>query len=231
MRLAGAQRMRDGEGGFTLIEMLVGLALLALIMTLLTQLIFEARHALALVDRSNGQTPIIAVQGYLRSALAQVQPIQSGGAGDQSPLGLEGDDGRLAFTTSYATQGSYQGLYRVEIRALPNGRGGQDLKAVETMYRPSTGVLVEVPNRQLTLIENIAGVGFSYFRSGLDSSGLEEGQSPWVMAWPSSGELPGLVSIDVRFPKGDPRVWRTFMIRPAAAGSSKVTCPPRMRCE
>ena len=226
MSLVGARVRAAGEGGFTLIEMLVGLALLALIMTLLTQLIFEARHALALVDRSNGQTPIIAVQGYLRSALTQVQPIQIAGAGDQSRLGLVGEEGVLAFTTSYATRGAYQGLYRVEIRALPNGRGGLDLKADETLYRPATGMPVEVPHRQLTLIENIAGVGFAYFKPA-----TEEGQPPWVTSWPSSGDLPGLVSVEVRFPKGDERVWRTFVIRPAAAGSSKVTCPPRMRCD
>ncbi len=206
--------------------MLVGLALLALIMTLLTQLIFEARHALALVDRSNGQTPIIAMQGYLRSALTQVQPIQIAGAGDQSRLGLVGEEGVLAFTTSYATRGAYQGLYRVEIRALPNGRGGLDLKADETLYRPATGIQVEVPHRQLTLIENIAGVGFAYYKPA-----IEEGQPLWVTSWPSPGELPGLVSVEVRFPKGDERVWRTFVIRPAAAGSSKVACPPRMRCD
>ena len=226
MSLVGARVRAAGEGGFTLIEMLVGLALLALIMTLLTQLIFEARHALALVDRSNGQTPIIAVQGYLRSALTQVQPIQIAGAGDQSRLGLAGEEGVLAFTTSYATRGTFQGLYRVEIRALPNGRGGLDLKADETLYRPATGMPVEVPHRQLTLIENIAGVGFAYFKPA-----TEEGQPPWVTSWPSSGDLPGLVSVEVRFPKGDERVWRTFVIRPAAAGSSKVTCPPRMRCD
>jgi prepilin-type N-terminal cleavage/methylation domain-containing protein len=226
MRLRGARNAGGVDGGFTLIEMLVGLALLALIMTMLTQLIFEARHALALVDRSNGQTPIIAVQGYLRNALAQVQPILNAGAGDQSRLGLAGEDGVLAFTTSYATQGTYQGLYRVEIRALPNGRGGLDLKADETMYRPATGVPVEVPHRQLTLLENIAGVGFSYYRAL-----VEEGQPSWVSTWPPSGELPGLVSIEVQFPKGDARVWRTFMIRPAAAGSSKSACPLRMRCE
>ena len=214
------------NAGFTLIEMLVGLVLLAMIMALLSQIMFEARRTLRLVERANGQTPIIAMQSYLRQALTQVQAIQVSAAGDQSRLGLRGAENHLAFTTSYATQGVYQGLYRVEIQAVANPRGGLDLAADEILYRPADGQPDSAPRRQLRLLENIAGVTFSYFRPV-----VSDGDTPWQSQWPASAKLPGLVSINVTFPNGDDRIWHAFVIKPAASGTSTLACPPRVRCE
>ena len=216
---------RGGDNGFTLIEMLVSLALLALITGLLTQLVFEGRRALVFVDRANTQTPVIAVQHFLRAALTQVQPILAGGVGEQSRLGLSGDDDTMTFTTSYATQGDYQGLYRVVVGTVPNARGSLDLVAEQTLYRPNDAAGT-APSRRLNLIDNIAGVGFAYYKAQ-----VEDGQDHWQTEWPGSIALPGLISIKIRFPNGDIRIWPALTVEPAAAASSGIACPPRVRCE
>ncbi len=81
------------------------------------------------------------------------------------------------------------------------------------------------PTRRLMLVENVASGRFAFFSAG------QGDMSPWRTAWPRSRTLPELVSIELTFQPGDERVWPTFWVRPAAAGASRVVCPPRVKCD
>jgi prepilin-type N-terminal cleavage/methylation domain-containing protein len=224
-RDAPAPRRRDRSAGFTLIEMLVGLSLLALIMSFLTPLLFEARRALRVVERPNLQAPISAAQAYLRSGLTQVYPAVPGVSGDQSRLGIAGTAQAFTYATTFAPQGVYQGLYVVTLQFMPNTAGGVDLVADEQIYRPATGGPDKAPSRRLVLVENVSSGRFGFYSSATSDEG------PWLPAWPRSRTLPELVSIELTFQPGDERVWPLFWVRPAAAGASRVTCPPRVKCD
>ena len=220
-----ARRARDPAAGFTLIEMLVGLSLLELIMSFLTPLLFEARRALRVVERPNLQAPVSAAQAYLRSGLTQVYPALPGVPGDQSRLGISGNAQAFMYATTFAPQGVYQGLYVIALQLLPNASGSFDLVADERIYRPTTGGPEATPSRRLVLVENVAGGRFAFY------SAASSDEAPWRSAWPNSRALPELVSIELTFHPGDERVWPTFWVRPAAAGASRVTCPPRVKCD
>lgn len=211
--------------GFTLVEMLVGLALLALIMTFLSPLLFEARRAMRVIERPSPQAPISAAQAYLRSGITQAFPAVPGISGDQSRLGIYGTTRVLNYATTYATQGAYQGLYVVTVQLVANSSGSFDLVADEEMYRPTTGLPARAPVRRLTLVENVASVNFAYYATPVGED------APWRAEWPRSRTLPELVEIDVTFPERDERTWPAQRIRPAAAAASRVLCPPRIACD
>lgn len=215
----------SASAGFTLVEMLVGLSLLALIMSFLTPLLFEARRALRIVERPSLQAQVSAAQMYLRNGLTQVYPAIPGATGDQSRLGLSGNAQAFSYATTYAPQAVYQGLYVVTVHFVPNGFGGFDFVADEQIYRPQTGFSDAAPVRRLKLVENLASGQFSFFN--LESNP----DAPWQSEWPKSRVLPQLISIALAFNAGDERIWPTFWVRPAAAASSRVACPPRVNCD
>jgi prepilin-type N-terminal cleavage/methylation domain-containing protein len=59
-----------GEHGFTLIEMVVGIALMALLMALLATSLGLARQALAGLTRATAVLPVDSAQSYLRQLVA-----------------------------------------------------------------------------------------------------------------------------------------------------------------
>ncbi|WP_045835012.1 prepilin-type N-terminal cleavage/methylation domain-containing protein [Hyphomicrobium sp. 99] len=199
----------SGDAGFTLIEMLVSLALLALISATLIQMINGARRALNFADRTNSAVPIMNAQNYLHNALIHA-------------LGVAGDSDHIAFTTSYAPLGAYQGLYRVSIGPSPNGHGGFDLVAEQELVRQETNTPAATPHLRSRLIENIAGVSFSYFTKH------DEGEDSWQSDWISG--MPTMISVDVRFPRNDVRRWQPMIVSIAAADTNGIRCPNRVNC-
>lgn len=217
---------KRSEAGFTLVEMLVALSLLALITSFLAPLLFEARRAMRIVDRPNLQTQVAAAQAYLRNGISQTFPAMAGVVGDQSGLGLGGTAATITYATTHAMQNVYQGLYTVTVMLVPNGRGGKDLVADERLYR-AEATSQGAPSRRLQLLQDVANVSFAYFTSRQSA----EDEQPWRAEWPGSQAVPELVAITVVFPPGDQRLWPTFYVRPAAVGTSGILCPPRVYCD
>src|SRR5262249_61581021 len=71
----GSLRRRgvEAEAGFTLVELLVALALLVVIASLLVYAITNARQALDVVDRRGTQASVPAVQSVLRRLLVEAR--------------------------------------------------------------------------------------------------------------------------------------------------------------
>ena len=103
MTIERVERERaKGDAGFTLVEVVVALALLAMIMALLAESIRGARRVLALVERNTAANAVVAAQSYLRSALAQSVPAPNDGNSENQDLGFSGGPNSVRFTTTYA---------------------------------------------------------------------------------------------------------------------------------
>ena len=128
----------SSDGGFTLLELLVGIALLSLISALLSVSLQSGRTALKTAGRINETMQVAASQGYLRESLAQARslprsPVVNGAVGS-----FAGNTSAVAFTTTYAPQGQFEGLYRVEIvlKALAGQQKTSDLNLAQVIWRP-----------------------------------------------------------------------------------------------
>jgi general secretion pathway protein J len=199
------------DAGFTLIEMVIALALLALITALLAGSISGARQVLAVVERNTTVVTIGAVQSYMRAALVEVVPPPNGGGSEAAITPFAGSKSNVQFTTSFAAQGQVGGAYRVSFSLLPAaGSTTFDLIATQTLARDLAlkGADATAPQLRSVLLGNIAGFEIGYF--GAQGDNPDELQ--WHSVWTKLDRIPRLVRIDVRFPSGDPRIWHRLQV-------------------
>ena len=221
---------RHAEAGFTLIEMLVALAILALMTALIATSIGMARKALSFVEVASSEAPVAAAQSYVHAAIVQARPVQRAGVTTGRELGFAGTSEAVSFITSYGPRGQYDGLYRVVLARAPSPDHPSrfDLVVTQSLYRPPSGGSEPpfVTPASALLIENITGLSFSYFAAAEDGSG-----PLWQDSWSALDQLPALVAIDVAFAPGDARKWQRMTIPTYAASSSGVPCRPRTPCQ
>lgn len=197
------------DAGFTLIEMLVALALASVSVGILAGSVRSSRTVMAFIERNTAASAIVPAQSYLRLALAQAIPAQASPAStsNRTPV-LIGEPDRISFNTFYAPRGQIAGLYQVEVRLEPVGGralNGFDLIAIQTLLRSARSVAPDVPlpTRKSTLASNVQAVSIRYF--GIDDQDPENWQ--WLQSWSSVERLPRLVQISVTFTKDQNRIW------------------------
>lgn len=198
---------RAPDSGFTLIEVVVALALLALIAGLLVQTIRGARYALATVERNTSAFDIGAVQTMLRQAFAQAVPAANGIATAATMPSFVGGPNRISFKTLYSPRSQIEGLYGVEIGLVPSAerRGATDLVMTHVLLRsePTDGQNQPSVTWRTTLVPNVDAAAFAYFGK---ADPLRE-QMAWVDSWTVPDQLPRLVRIEIRFKALDGRSW------------------------
>jgi general secretion pathway protein J len=225
------RRYRAGlqtEAGFTLLEMLVGLVLFSLTATLLTASLRAGRTALNAISRTSATIPVATSQGYLRQAVAQARPLPRNAALGSSTQNFSGTPQSMAFTTAFAPQGQFEGLYRVEIGvAAREQRAVSDLNLAQVIWRPpADGSNPPALVRRATqLIGNVASVNFAFYGDMDDNAGAS-----WHDSWLHPVKMPSLVALDVTFAANDPRRWDRLIMPIYAADSAAINCPPRGRC-
>lgn len=215
--MRGTAASTERDGGFTLLEMLVSLALLALILTVLAQMIFGARLALGFIDRRAAQGPVTAAQAYIRAAVSQARDFPELKAAGE--VAFFGTANQMTFLSGHAPRGSYQGLYKVTLRVAANRTGANDLVADLQIARPPATHLQPATN-SVPLVRNIQSVSFGYTANDGGTS------SSW-----NTAVLPQLVTVRVRFPAGDRRRWDDLLIAPELSAASATSCPSRTTCD
>lgn len=198
------QPLRLGTRGFTLVELLVGLTLMALISIILFGgLRFGLRAWEAAGERAEGTTQIQLVQSLIRRQLVQARlaPIGAG----RPVAAFAGQPDRVTFIASPVRPGEVDdNLVFVLAKADAGQRSHLDL--TWSPLRPPAGT----PNATGTarLIDNVATVEFAYY--GAPDRSRAAG---WWDEWDGSHGLPSLVRLRVAFPKGDSRHWPDLIIR------------------
>jgi general secretion pathway protein J len=197
----------DAEAGYTLLELLIALALLAVIASLLVKAITSARQALNVVDQRGTQASVPAVQSVLRRLLveARANPDVAGHADPNRAF--IGEPNKLGFVSSFVPQGQYGGLWRYEI-ALDANEGAAESNALvltQQLVRPAS----QATGRPLrTVVTNeVRALSVRYF--GAED---KDSASQWQDAWRHPYRLPSLVSVDVTFVRADGRQWTTLIV-------------------
>jgi general secretion pathway protein J len=193
--------------GFTLVELLVGLTLMALVsLILFGGMRFGMRAWETGGERVERVTRIEQVQSLIRRQLGQARlPSNTGG---KPVVGFAGQPDRVTFIAPPAKPGETDSEF---VFAL--GRNDTDqqshLDLSWTPLRPpDPAEAVLGPNAAVRLVENIAAVEFAYY-------GTPDPKRPaqWWDRWDGAQGLPTLVRLRLTFPKGDPRRWPDLIIR------------------
>lgn len=195
--MRGSRRARGPTAGFTLLELLVALAVLGFLMAGLQQ---GLRFGLAAWD---GQTRVMerrgdidAVDRALRRLLERAMP---GGSGPLTP-GLRGGGAALQWLTDLPV-GAETGFSPQAEAALGVDAAGRLVLRWRT-WRHLRPLAPPPPPTETVLLEGLSRLELSYWSRGT-----------WLGAW-TQPELPQLIRLRLVFPEGDARRWPDIVVAP-----------------
>jgi general secretion pathway protein J len=186
--------MRRTDRGFTLLELLIALAVLGLIIALLTSGTRYASRAWQTqetqVDREND---LLALQTVLRAMIA------SGSA-------FQGSSGSLAFTGTMPRGLQQSGLFDMQLTTS----GDRLVLAWAPHLRPGA---TPKPTTETELARGVVGLDLSYFVA-------DDAHPPgvWSAVTKDQKHPPSLVRLGILLPDGDHRSWPPLVIAPMLAG-------------
>ncbi len=193
------------RSGFTLVEMLVGLALLGL----MTLLLFGAlRFSIRSWDRAEIKTLQVVdlriVEAVLRREIAKAFPLRIGQA-NENKIAFEGDSRQVHFVTALPAHlsGGGQSLValelaedRTEARQNPPGKA-LVLKHVIPDGETRDFSALDNSDRSV-LLKGLEDVEFAFL--GQDS---DQTEASWRNQWTSSARTPALLRIKLKFAGND----------------------------
>ncbi|MBX9925824.1 MAG: prepilin-type N-terminal cleavage/methylation domain-containing protein [Hyphomicrobiaceae bacterium] len=195
-----------GDEGFTLLEVLVSLALLSLMAAAMASALSDARKASLWAERKSTDAAIGSVRLLLSRLISEARPLKL--SKEDGSL-IDGEPDRLRFITNVSAAGSVGGLNETVIFLETDARGKKSLAISQVLFRQSDHAsLVERQPMQLSLQENAVDLSFRYFgRADLDA------RPRWHTQWHHSGRLPSLIEIELILPNNDPRSWPPLLVQ------------------
>ncbi|HXE68451.1 MAG TPA: prepilin-type N-terminal cleavage/methylation domain-containing protein [Hyphomicrobiaceae bacterium] len=188
-----ASRQRASEQGFSLMEMLVSLVILALILAFLPGAFRLARQvstATAMLDRDNGRD---AGLDFLETRLAEAMPLFEPGKAGLVNILFGGSKDGVRFVAPSRNGPAGGGIYRYSIELRPRGGAPSSLVVQVAPYLgpPAQGASAAAAEEQV-LADDVTNAEFRYFgRHQLR-------QAPtWQEEWKRTDALPDLVELNI----------------------------------
>jgi general secretion pathway protein J len=183
--------------GFTLVELLVALTLFALLSVLLFGgLRFGMRATESGTARLDFTDEIATASGFLRSQLADAQPLEKDDGAGRKSVAFEGEADSLEFVALPPAFLAGGGWYTIHLGV--ERADGHDLLVVRwrLVRQDQTSEAVSQPQDSV-LLDRVRTVEFGYF--GV----LVDGDLPsWHAQWRDANLLPALVRLRVGFADG-----------------------------
>lgn len=204
------------QAGFTLLELLVALVLVALVSVILMGGIrFGSRVWEASQVQTESVNEVYAIRRFLRERTLAARPARSiDSTSGETEANFSGNAGALRLVTLMPAYVARGGLYHLELASA----AGSKLSAMALKWWPYGGAETGPGSGQRLLLDGVEDIRISYFGAS-DNTGAMD----WHDDWHVPGELPRLVSIKVAFPAGDPRVWPELIVAlPTATGRSNA---------
>jgi len=202
--MIGADRYHRG---FTLIEVLVCLALMSLIVVLLVSSIQLGGRTWSGVTRTaNDFEQVARAQDFLRRRLSEIHPWEPSDGTLGSRGSLVGSRTSLQFSGP-APNSSGATFMRYELSWSSSRSGG----SLEVRYCPQVRrgrAFVSCEWIQESILGKLADLSFQFW----DEPGNSDGH--WVSTWNEATRLPRLIRIDVRFGPEDRRRWPPLYVEP-----------------
>ncbi len=206
--------MRRDQQGFALIELLVGLALLAIAVTLMPgalRLGAKAWEARGDLERASDVTLALAM---LERRIAEASPVYERDATGKVGVAFSGDSHALAFVSPAENGPAGAGLYRHRLE--PGAPQGAGLKLRLSLFGPGAGEAGQQSDAETRLlIPEHATLRFRYF--GMQQSD-EQAQPPllpqWHDNWRRTDAFPALVELTLSTATGASGITRRIVVAP-----------------
>ena len=194
------------DGGFTLIEVMIGLALLGLILSLLfAGLRFAGRGSDAVETASERANRMRIADGLLRRELAAVYPYRWKKTADFR-LAFDGAHDAIRFVSGTAPRAGQGGLQMVELRLDETEAEGRRLTMRRRIPDPEQRDFDGLEKAdEMVLLEGLEDAAFQYY--GADTP---TGRPSWRDKWEDPQRLPRLVRIRLQF--ADSAAWPEMVV-------------------
>ena len=195
--------LRSLPRGFTLIEMLVALALMGMIAVILITSLQLGGHTWQRVMRAAASTEDIAqAQEILRSRLSSLYPDDRPAAEISKPAFLISDGTSLEFSAA-APEATADGILRYQI-GVSASSGALEIRS----WSDQPGHLASPSDLSAeALLSHVAHLAVQFWLKPEATPGR------WVDRW-ESNKVPELIRIDVTFAANDRRRWPPLYIEP-----------------
>ena len=191
--------MKRGHDGFTLIEVVVALVLLAIMMTLLYAGLGFSLRSWDAGDANGRRTADRRIgENFLRRELTETFPMRFKNP-SQLKVAFEGEAQRLRFVSSRPAGISAGGLSLVSVEVEGDARAHErHLVMRRAMPDDEAKDFNPLEKAEKTiLLADVDQVAFGYFGSPNDFA-----ESVWTDTWPYPGRIPQMVRIAVRTADG-----------------------------
>lgn len=195
--------------GFTLVELLVSLTLLAMIfVALFGGLRFGTRAWEAGAERREWFTQFEVTQNLLRRQISQAILLRSVLAEDGDAT-FRGTADSLFLVSSQPSPAQVGGFYDMTIAV--SGTFGNNQLTLAWRLRQGAESNDNTPLGERVLIDGIERARFRYF--GVKEGDL--GDARWWDRWEDEPRLPELIALTIEFAADDQRFWPELIVAPA----------------
>ena len=108
----------NGIAGFTLLELLIAISLIAIILVFIVGSLRFGRRAWEVADRMDETTSLVAAQHYLRAVLSAAQPIGTPDGQGRLQLAFQGSEDKLVLVANLEGHTTVAGLYKITLGLL-----------------------------------------------------------------------------------------------------------------
>lgn len=195
------------EAGFTLVELLVALSVLALAAGMLVTGLGSAWLAVPRAAEPSREESVISAQRILRARIERLAPVLRMDSTEQI-VDVRGDAGQLSFAAPPLDRLGPDALQRFRLMLTSSGdlvlfsASGLDNRI--DLNDPSM-----VGWRATRLLGGVRDIDLAYY--GPDRFGARES---WQAFWLDRAQPPPLVRVRLRFAPGDRRTWPDLVVRP-----------------
>jgi general secretion pathway protein J len=194
------------EAGFTLVELIVSLALLVIMLALINGALRFGRRAWEVSEDVERSQNLAGFRNLLAQRLTETLPLVSWDDRGVLQPRFHGTADQLNFMAPMSSRnGMPAGLFSVTLKLLP--APGVAARSLALEFRPVAGANVQPAElgHAPVLIDNVTQLAIRYY--GVP----ERAREPrWFDEWQGQATLPRLVAVDVQFAAGDPRAWAPF---------------------
>jgi general secretion pathway protein J len=217
-------RGASGQSGFTLVELLVALALFSLLVTVLFNNVHFGlqawKHGGA---RAEDIQHMVASQELLRRLIGDIYPMYVTDSAAGPRVDFDGTKDTLSFLAGAPASANTGGRYRLKLSI--ERQSGEDDLVLSAMPELAQS-LDTVMSTRTVLLRDVDHADFSYF-----GRPAGERNPQWIDGWSKRSETPALVRFRMAFRPGDMRSWPDLVVAPRmTADVSCVYDPLTMRC-
>ena len=199
--------------GFTLLELLIGLVLIGMIMTLLFGGLHLASRSWDAGElRSESSDHVSLLQGFLRRELRQTYPYRWRKKTD-TEMAFAGRSDRVRFVAPIVAQLGPGGLYLVSLELVRDSESGE-LVLRRAVPEPDSGDFTALDNAEkVVLAKHVDTLAFSYY-----GAASKDVAPSWSDTWTNTTLLPTLIRVRIKF--SNAQSWPDLVVAPKIAGGA-----------